>query len=122
VINGEKIVTDWSRGYADGAVAITELNEKAVAPGTAEKVAEVVAGLTDGTLKVFDVSTFTVPASTDGSYQIDENGHLTSAFSQDTNGDWVYDTAEIIVDGAYAEGSLISAPCFNLIIDGITLK
>jgi len=122
VINGESFVTDWSRGYADGAVAITELNEAVVAPGTAEKVNEVVAGLADGSIKVFDVTTFTVPASTDGSYQIDENGHLTSAFSQDTNGDGVYDTAEIIVDGAYAEGSLISAPSFNLIIDGITLK
>lgn len=121
VINGETIVTDWSRGYVDGAVAITQLNEKAIAPGTAEKVAELEAALKDGTLKVFDVTTFTVPASTDGSYQIDENGHLTSAFSQDTNGDWVYDTAEIIVDGAYAEGSLISAPCFNIIIDGITV-
>ena len=122
VINGESFVTDWSRGYADGAVAITELNETVVAPGTAEKVNEVIAGLADGSIKVFDVSTFTVPASTDGSYKIDENGHLISAYSQDTNGDWVYDTAEIIKDGAYAEGSLISAPSFNLIIDGITLK
>ena len=122
VINGEEIVTDWSRGYADGAVAITELNPIAVAPGTAEKVDEVIAGLKDGSIKVFDVSTFTCQPSTDGSYQIDENGHLTSAFSQDTDGDWVYDTAEIIVDGAYAEGSLISAPAFNIIIDGITVK
>ena len=122
VINGEEIVTDWSRGYVDGAVAITELNEAVVAPGTAEKVAEVVAGLADGSIKVFDVSTFTVQPSTDGSYQVDENGHLTSAFSQDTDGDYVYDTAEIIVDGAYAEGSLISAPAFNIIIDGITVK
>ena len=122
VINGEPIVTDWSRGYADGAVAITELNEGVVAPGTAEKVDEVVAGLADGSIKVFDVSTFTVQPSIDGSYQIDENGHLTSAFSQDTNGDWINDTAEIVVDGAYAEGSLISAPCFNLLVDGITLK
>jgi hypothetical protein len=71
---------------------------------------------------VFDVSTFTCQPAADGSYQIDENGHLTSAFSQDTDGDWVYDTAEIIVDGAYAEGSLISAPAFNIIIDGITVK
>ena len=122
VINGEEIVTDWSRGYADGAVAITELNPIAVAPGTAEKVDEVIAGLKDGSIKVFDVSTFTCQPSTDGSYQIDENSHLTSAFSQDTDGDWVYDTAEIIVDGAYAEGSLISAPAFNIIIDGITVK
>ena len=122
VINGEEIVTDWSRGYADGAVAITDLNPIAVAPGTAEKVEEVIAGLKDGTIKVFDVSTFTCQPSADGSYQIDENGHLTSAFSQDTDGDWVYDTAEIIVDGAYAEGSLISAPAFNIIIDGITVK
>ncbi len=122
VINGETIVTDWSRGYADGAVTITELNEGVVAPGTAEKVAEIVAGLADGSIKVFDVSTFTCQPAADGSYQIDENGHLTSAFSQDSNGDWVNDCAEIIVDGAYAEGSLISAPCFNIIIDGITLK
>ncbi len=122
VIKGEAFVTDWSRGYADGAVAITELNEGVVAPGTAEKVAEIEEGLKNGTIKVFDVSTFTCQPSADGSYKVDENGHLTSALSQDTDGNFVYDTAEIVVDGAYAEGSLISAPSFNIIIDGITVK
>ena len=37
--------TDWCQGFAEGAVGITPLNEKVVATGTAEKVAEVEAQL-----------------------------------------------------------------------------
>jgi len=54
VIDGEPIATDWCQGYADGATKITELNENAVAEGTAEKVAEVEEALKNGTLHVFD--------------------------------------------------------------------
>ena len=44
MMNGEAIPTDWSKGYADGAVAITDLGPEC-AEGTADKVAEVEAGL-----------------------------------------------------------------------------
>ena len=38
VIDGTEIPVDWCKGFSDGAVLITELNEAAVAPGTKEKV------------------------------------------------------------------------------------
>ena len=78
------------------------------------------AGIKDGSLKVFDTSKFTCQPAADGSYQVDADGHVTSAFGLDTNGDWVNDAGEAIVDGAFQESVLRSAPYFALRIDGIT--
>ena len=118
VLAGTTFPADWSAGYVDGAVAITELNAATVPAGTAEKVAEVEAALKDGTLKVFDVATFTAPAG--AGYEVDAEGHLTSAFATDTNGDWVPDANEVVIDGYFSESSVQSAPYFAIIIDGIT--
>jgi len=120
VLAGTTFPADWSAGYVDGAVAITELNAATVPAGAAEKVAEIEAALKAGTLKVFDVSTFTAPAVEGGSYTVDADGHLTSAFATDTNGDWVADANEVVIDGAFSESSVQSAPYFSIIIDGIT--
>ena len=120
VLAGTTFPADWSAGYVDGAVAITELNAATVPAGAAEKVAEVEAALKAGTLKVFDVSTFTAPAVEGGSYTVDAEGHLTSAFATDTNGDWVADANEVVIDGYFSESSVQSAPYFSIIIDGIT--
>ena len=120
VLDGTTFPADWSAGYVEGAVYVTELNEAAVPAGTAEKVAEVEKAIKEGTLKVFDVSTFTAPAVEGGSYTVDADGHLTSAFATDTNGDWVADTNEVVIDGAFSESSVQSAPYFAIIIDGIT--
>ena len=49
-----------------------------------------------------------------------EGAEVTTAFGLDTNGDWVNDTGECIVDGAFSESTLRSAPYFSLRIDGIT--
>ncbi len=103
VLDGEAIPTDWCQGYAEGADKITELNEKAVAPGTAEKVAEVEAALIDGSLHVFDTSTFTV------------NGETVDSWTDD------YGT-EYISDGYFHESEFASAPSFAIEIDGITMK
>ena len=118
VLAGNTFPADWSAGYVDGAVAVTELNPASVPAGTAEKVAEIEAALKAGTLKVFDVTTFTAPAG--AGYEVDANGQLTSAFATDTNGDWVADTNEVVIDGYFSESSVQSAPYFNIIIDGIT--
>jgi basic membrane protein A len=109
MLSGEELATDWSEGYATGANAITELGESC-AEGTAEKVAEVEAAIADGTLNVFDCSTFTV-----------DGEHPTSFLALDTDGDWVGDTGEAIVDGIFYESNtdLRSAPYFSLNIDGI---
>lgn len=105
---GETIVTDWAEGYESGAVGITALGPE-VAEGTAEAVAEAEAAIKAGTLHVFDTSTFTVGGEP-----------VTSAFTFDSDGDWVNDTNEGIVDGYYHESEYISAPSFGLRIDGIT--
>jgi len=117
VLAGTTFPADWSAGYVDGAVSITELNAATVPAGTAEKVAEVEAALKAGTLKVFDITTFTAPAG--AGYTVDENGQLTSAFATDTDGDWVADTNEVVIDGAFSESSVQSAPYFSIIINGI---
>lgn len=107
-MNGEEIVTDWSEGYETGAVAITELGPE-VAEGTAEAVAAAEEAIKNGTLHVFDTTTFTVGGE-----------EVTSAFTFDSDGDWTNDTNEGIVDGYYHESEYISAPSFSLRIDGIT--
>ena len=104
VLNGTTIETDWCQGYVEGAVGITELNEKAVAKGTQEKVDEVIATLVDGTFKVFDTATFTV------------NGETTTSY----NTVYGFEGNEMIGDGHFREAELRSAPCFELRIDGIT--
>ena len=116
---GEELPTDFACGYADGAVMISALGGSC-AEGTQEAVDAAWAGIKDGSLKVFDTSKFTCQPAADGSYQVDADGHVTSAFGLDTNGDWVNDAGEAIEDGAFMESVLRSAPYFALRIDGIT--
>ena len=106
LLNGEPMATDWAEGYETGAVGITPLGESC-AEGTAEKVAEVEAALTDGSLQVFDCSTFTVNSENPTSLLIDMDGDFTG----ETEG---------VVDGVFQESVLRSAPGFTARIDGIT--
>ena len=46
---------------------------------------------------------------------------VTSYTALDSDGDFVPDTGEAIIDGVFYESELISAPYFALNIDGITL-
>lgn len=108
VANGQAFDQDFCKGYADGSVVLTKLNEEIAAPGTAEKLAEVEAGLKDGSIKVFDTSTFTVDGEA-----------LTSAFALDTDGDFTPDSEEAVFDGAFHESYFQSAPYFAIQIDGI---
>ena len=104
VVEGKELEQDWCNGMADGEVVMTDLNTKIAAAGTAEKLESVMASIKDGSLKVFDTTTFTV------------NGETVSSYT----GAWGMNGAEAIADGAYAESSLRSAPYFDLRIDGIT--
>ena len=106
-VAGEEIPTDFAAGIAMGAQKISDLGPN-VAEGTAEAVEAAWAGIADGSIKVFDTSKFTVGGET-----------VTSAFALDTDGDWVNDTAEAIIDGAFVESLHRSAPYFSLRIDGI---
>lgn len=110
-LKGEKVPTNWAKGYADGAVAITELG-KSCAEGSQEKVDETIAAIKAGTLHVFDTSKFTVGGK-----------EVTSAFATDTDGDFTPDADEAVIDGYYHESDCElnqSAPSFGLRIDGIT--
>ena len=106
VVDGKAIDTDWCKGFAEGAVAITDLNSNTVAEGTAEKVSEVEAGIIDGSIHVFDTSTFTVNGSS-----------LEDLIAE--GGDYAKYEA-YVSDGYYHESELASAPSFDIIIDGIT--
>ena len=103
LVNGETIAKDWTAGMKDGAVVVTELNEAIAAEGTAEKIAEVEAGLADGSIHVFQG-----PWKGEG-----------TAYGADAP-----DTKEMPADDWFKEsdieGGQTSAPYFYWIIEGIT--
>jgi basic membrane protein A len=103
VMNGTEIADDWCGGIAEGSVELSEINEKAAAAGTAEKLEEVKAGFADGSIKVFDSSTFTVNGTPVDSHIVE-------------------DTNEVISEGYFHESEMRSAPYFDIDIDGITKK
>lgn len=107
---GGAIDADWTGTLGTGSVMLTDVNEAVTAAGTVEKIAEVRAGLEDGSVRVFDTATFTVNGQTLTSYLADV----------DTDADYTPDT-EVIADGYFHESEYRSAPYFDLQIDGINL-
>lgn len=114
-VNGEEIDVNWTGGYNEGAVATTELGESC-AKGTQEKVDEAVAGIKDGSIKVFDTSKFTVGGKAVTSHEFD------SSIIDFATGKVIMqgEKYETIEDGAFSESKFRSAPYFDLRIDGIT--
>ena len=110
VQNGEAIAADWTGTISTGSVVLTDINEQAVAAGTAEKLAAVKADIESGKLHVFDTTTFTVEGKTVDSYLADVD--TDPAYTPDT---------EVIENGYFNESVKRSAPYFDLQIDGITL-
>ena len=110
VQNGEEFDTNWTGTLETGSVQLTELNENVAAEGTAAKLEEVEAGLKDGSIHVFDTSTFTV------------EGKQLDSYLADVDADEAYEhETEVISDGYFHESEYRSAPYFDLDIDGITL-
>ena len=111
VATGEAIATDWTGTLATGSVELTDLGS-AAAEGTQEAIDEAKAQLEDGTLHVFDTSTFTVDGKALDSYMADVDT------DENNEGDH-----EVIVDGYFDESGadFRSAPYFNVEIDGISL-
>ena len=110
VIEGKEIPTDYCGTMKEGAVKLTELNEKAAAAGTQEKIDEIKAKLESGEIKVFDTKTFTV------------DGKELTTYTADVidEGDFKPET-EAIENGEFAESSKRSAPYFDIkYIDGIS--
>ena len=112
-IAGEAIATDWTGTIATGSVVLTDVNEKAAAAGTVEKLDEVKAAFEAGTLKVFDTAT-------EGF--ITKDGAALDSYIADVDTDPAYtpDT-EVVSDGYFHESEFRSAPYFDVQIDGITL-
>ena len=110
VRNGSAIDADWTGTISSDSVLLTEINDKAAAAGTAEKIEEVKADLVAGNLHVFDTSFFTVEGKTLDTYMADVD--TDAAYEGDT---------EVITDGYFHESEFRSAPYFDLQIDGITL-
>lgn len=108
--SGEAIDTDWTGTLETNSVQLTEVNEKAAAEGTADRIKEVEEALKSGDTQVFDTSAFTVKGKKLDSYKADV----------DTDKDYKPDT-EVIKDGYFHESEFRSAPYFDLQIDGIKL-
>ncbi len=95
-VNTDKeIATDWCGGIAEGSVVLTGINQDVAAEGSVKAVEDAIAKLKDGSLKVFDTSKFTV----DGK---------------------ALEDSDMVSDGYYHESEKVSAPSFDLKIDGIT--
>jgi basic membrane protein A len=109
VQDAKEIATDWTGTIESGSVALTEMG-KNVAEGTEEKLAEVKAGLLDGSVKVFDTKNFTVDGKAVTEYKADV----------DTDDKFTPDTP-VIKDGIFEESKYRAAPYFDLRIDGIKL-
>ncbi len=113
---GKRLAADWTGTIGTGSVMLSDVNEKAAAPGTVEKLKEVQAGLLSGSIQVFDTDTFTVKGQKLESYLADIHDM----------GDYMGET-EVVKDGAFQESVFRSAPAFGLYdgpnpidIDGIT--
>ncbi len=103
------IAVDWTGTLDTGSVELTDLG-KNVAAGTQEKLAETLANLKNGTIKVFDTANYTVGGEKVTSYQADVD--TDAAFTPDT---------EVIENGIFMESKFRSGPYFDQKIDGIVL-
>ncbi len=111
VVNGTEIAADWCGGITEGSVVLTGINQDVAAEGTVDTLKNTVAKLKDGSVKVFDITTFTV-----GGQALTEE----QLADVDTDDAYTPDT-KIVSEGAYNESKFRSAPYFDLRIDGITL-
>ena len=96
--NNTDIEANWCGGIEEGSVILTGINLDVAADGTVEAINDAIAKFKANSLNVFTTSSFTVGGKT-----------LTNA-----------DNA-LISDGYFHESEKISAPSFDLRIDGITL-
>lgn len=113
VRDGKAIDTDWTGTLATGSVELLAYGQD-VSQEVKDAVQTALEGLENGTIKVFDCSTFTVDGESLTSYLADV----------DTDADSVHETEVIVRDGDvyyFNESVERSAPYFDIIIDGITL-
>ena len=96
--NNQAIDTNWCGGITEGSVVLTGINLDVAAEGTVEKINEAIAAFKAGTLHVFNTANFTVGGKT---LTTEDNANISN--------------------GYFHESEAISAPSFDIRIDGITL-
>lgn len=114
VAKGETIPTDFCGDFSTGSVALTELHENVAAAGTKEAIDAAKAKMIAGELKVFATDTWTLDGKHLDEYKADVISDPN--FEKETN---------VIHDGYFDESNAKdyrSAPYFDIIIDGITVK
>jgi basic membrane protein A len=112
VQSGGAIDADWTGTLETGSVELLELGD-VIAEGTQEKLDEVTAGLKDGSIHVFDTSTFTIKGEA-----------LKDGFEADVDSDPEYKAdTPAVSDGYFHESEYRSAPYFPTAdpVDGINL-
>lgn len=108
VKEGKDFEVNWSRGYSDDAVLITPINSKVATADANAKANAAIEGIKNGTIKVFDLSTFTIGGKS-----------LDKLIAE--GGDYAK-YASYVKDGAFSEQDGFAAPAFDLRIDGIVEK
>ncbi len=110
VQNNKEIEADWTGTIETGSVVLTDVNTKAAAEGTVEKLEAVKKDILEKKINVFDTANFTVKGEKLASYKADVD--TDDAFTPDT---------EAIENGVFYESKHRSAPYFDIRIDGINL-
>lgn len=105
VLEGKAIDTDWSGGYEDGSVVLSQLNDAHLADGSVERLTELEKELRNGDAKVFDTEKFTVDGDSLETL-VEEN--------DDFKGYEKY-----IKNGEYQESVKRSAPTMEFFVDGV---
>jgi len=130
VQTGGTIATDTGEGLKDGSVALTDFNDAIVTPDMKAKVDEVSKKIISGETKVFDTNTFKLADAKvleasfifPNMYKVDKDGHLTSYMADAVADEKFTPDTQVIKNGEFSESTVRSAPYFNIIIDGITIK
>ena len=108
-LHNDKLDYDWVGSLNTKSVQLTAINTNVASATTHDMIEEATQKLNEGSLHVFDTSTFTVNGETLTSYMADVD--TDDAYTPDT---------EVISDGYFHESEYRSAPYFDLRIDGIT--
>ena len=106
VLKDKEIATDWTAGYAENAVVLSQLNDEHISDGTVEKVAELEKNLRAGNAKVFNIEKFTVDGSS-----LDTLAKSNKKFKK---------YKKYIKNGNLQESMTQSKSVFDIFVDGVT--
>ena len=115
-MDGKDIDTDWTGDFSTDSVVVLDFGAN-VSDEAKQAVATAKAAILDGTLEVFDCSTFTVGGKTLTQYKADVD--TDAAFTPDTQVIKTKTVGDKTIT-YFAESEYRSAPYFDVRIDGIT--